>query len=125
MPAARREITISGDYNVVNGSPVEDESHISTVVLLLSLRYGSCPVAPTLGNRIYAELGKLTDDAPRRAEHFARLALQPLTRRRAITELEVVAEEDTTRIGVLDLEVTFRDKDGSLRVVRFPISRGA
>ena len=123
MPARRRYIDpTTKDYVVENGSPRADSTHVSTAVFLLSLRYGSSAVAPELGNRIYDELDKLTDDAPRRAERFAILALRPLTRTRAITELDVEASVED---GTLCLEVAFTDKDGVPQSFPFRVARGA
>lgn len=110
------------DYLIQNGAPREDETHTSTVVLLLLLRRGSCPVAPELGNRMFEELQKLGDGAERQAEAFAREALLPLTRPRAITDLQVTAPVVD---GRLCLDVDFKDKDGRPRSLRLPIARGA
>ena len=124
MVAKRRFVDAETlDYTLANGAPSADETHVPTVIRLLSLRYGSCPVAPTLGNKVYGELKKLGDDAPRKTEQFARAALKPLTDSRAISELQVVGVVGT--LGRLGLDVSFIDQNGEERSLNFPISRGA
>ena len=123
MPARRRYIDpATNDYLVVNGALRNDETHASTVVLLLTLRKGSCAVAPELGNAIFDELKKLGDGAQRRAEQLAEQALAPLTRSRRITNLNIVATIDA---DLLSLSVEFTDPQGRERTLTLPIPRGA
>lgn len=124
MVARRRLINADGQYEIENGSPKADAKHTSTVVWLLRLEHGTCVVAPDLGNRIWTELKKLGTDAPRRAEHYAREALRPLTRDGRITLEDVTAEVDDVTKG-LYLSVVFVDPDGREQQVSVNIPRGA
>ncbi len=124
MPAKRRNLDPSThDYTVTAGGPVEDTTHTSTVVLLLSLHHGSCAVAPELGNKIWTQLGKLGDGAARKAEQYAVEALRPLTRARLISDVRAsAAVSDGGRLG---LEVSYTDQNGKPRTLSLPIARGA
>lgn len=122
MPARRRWIDpLSGDYVVERGGPREDSTHTSTVVRLLRLRRGSCPVAPSHGFP-YDRFSKLADGAERAIEAAVRETLLPLTRPGLIRDLVV---EATVEGGAVALRVDFTDPPGAPQTVRLTLARGA
>lgn len=121
MPARRRTIDATGEYKITNGSPVDDPTHVSNVILLMRMHRGTCPVLPNQGFP-YSDFEKLGDGVERRAEAATKETLLPLTRPKLITDLDVIAEV----VGdALTLEISFTDPTGSRRIVQLPISRGA
>ena len=124
MPSVRRYIDPDTlDYVIENGEFKKDETHIATVIRLLTLRRGTCIVAPELGNRLFNELENLGNDAKRRAENYCREALEPLTKRRLITELFLDATIITD--GIDPLVVQFKDEIGAPQTLKLPLIRGA
>ena len=125
MPATRRKLDVNRDYVVTNGAPENDDTHTSTVVLLLTLVYGSMPMAPELGNRLFVGARKLDTSlgAEARAEQDCREALRPLTSTRAITGLEITAT--LLGDGAVGVDLSFMDAAGTERTIKLTLSRGA
>lgn len=110
------------DFVLEDGNHQADETHVPNVIRLLSLRKGSSPVAPELGNEMWEKLTKLGDGAERRAEQYCVRALRPLTLPRLISDLVVDAE--IVGVSGLDVVVSFTDKDGTPEKIRLPVIRG-
>lgn len=121
MPAKRRTIDVNGQYTIENGAPVNDPTHVSSVILLMRMRRGSSPVAPAQGFP-YDSFETLADGVERRAEAATHETLRPLTRPKFITDLAVDA---TVSGDALLIEISFKDPNGARRVVQLPIARGA
>lgn len=112
MAAIRRYLDPgTGDYNVVNGGPENDESHVSQVMLALRMRKGSFLPDPRIGSLLH-EIRALDSQAPRKAERLVKLALRYLIERRAIFNVRVTAEVVGNK---LPIDVHFKDPGGRPR----------
>lgn len=122
MPAKRRWISAeTGDYVVERGGPREDSTHTSSVIRLLRLRRGSCPVAPEQGFP-YDQYDKLGDGVERAIEGDVRDTLKVLTRQQLIRDLVVEATVDG---GTISLRLDFYDQPGVQQTVDLTLARGA
>ena len=104
----------TGDYEIVAGSPKEDATPASKVVLALRMRRGSCPVNPRLGSRLH-EIRKVLPDTPRLASDYVREALSHLIDAGEIRELKVTATVVGTHTKGLHLVISYRDRSGTPR----------
>jgi hypothetical protein len=122
MPAKRRWIDPrTGDYIVERGGPREDTTHASTVVRLLRLRRGSCPLTPEQGFP-YDRFSKLGDGVERAIEAEVRETLKLLTGPKLIRDLVVKA---TIESGTINLRLDFYDQLGAEQTIHLPLARGA
>ena len=83
-------LTAEGEHEFVDGDIRTDDSPRSDVLLVLRTPYGSCPLAPTFGDRTFT-IQKMTRSAPRLAETFTKQALTHLVDAGRLPDLEVKA----------------------------------
>lgn len=101
-----RLLEADGDYGVAAGDIQRDGTEVSTVLWLLRLQRGSCPIYPNAGNRL-ARIERLDGAATEReAKQAAEEALAPLVAQQRISNLKVTARVDGSTIA---LEVSFWD----------------
>lgn len=110
--AARRWLDpTTRDYVIERGGPRADETRASKVLLRLTMRRGSCAVAPTLGSRLHL----IQRDGPgvvQRAEAYAREAVRDLEQRQEIRDVAASAVVSGPR-GNRAIEVTLSFREGA------------
>jgi len=114
MVSTRRVIDEVGDYVLELGSPQEDASHVSQVLLALTTQKGSFLPDSTFGSRLH-EIKTLGSNSDLKAIRFVHLALKGLVDRGAISNLRVAAE---ARDGRLPIDIDYTDSGGFPRQVR-------
>lgn len=93
MPATARYIDpATGDYEIKNGGPRNDDTPASKVVLRMRTERGSMPGFPTLGSRIHT-IPSLTEAGMRLAETYAIECVQDLIDAGEIKETVAVAQK--------------------------------
>lgn len=127
IPAAQRRWLdqTTRDYVVERGGPRADATRASKVLLRLTMRRGSCAVAPTLGSRLHL-IQRDGRGVKQRAEAYAMECVEDLVRRREIRDVVARAEVRRTVAGAsLEVELAFRDTAGDPRFVRWSQPVGA
>ena len=111
----RRALDKDGQLSLDSlGKFVRSESQMPSVILALRTPYGSCPVAPTFGNKSAATPANITPATPRRVEADYKAALSHLTNAGLIWELAVTSSAEGSALYTV---VAFKDASGSQEIV--------
>lgn len=120
IPAAQRRWLdpSTRDYVVERGGPRADATRASKVLLRMTMKRGSCAVAPTLGSRLHT-IRRESVGVIQRAEAYALECVEDLVRRHEIRDVTAAAQVVRSSSGAsLDVELAFLDTAGDPRSVR-------
>lgn len=113
------------DYVVERGGPRADATRASKVLLRMTVKRGSCAVAPTLGSRFHL-IRRDGVGVVQRAEAYGHECVEDLVKRREIRDVGVSATVVRTPSNTaLDVVIAFKDTAGDPRSVRFSQRLGA
>lgn len=115
MAARRRYIDANGEYRLVNGSPEEDMSPASRVVLRLRTRRGTVTGLPNFGCRLF-DIRKLTSSSDKLAKSYVLEALDDLVKSGQLPGLDVKV---TAANSALSVVISYRDPAGVRKVVPY------
>jgi len=104
------------------GTPREDLTSVSAVLLRLRTQRGSCALLPALGSRL-AKLVKIDANAKRLAVDYIAEALADLVERGEVRKL--ASEVKMTANGRIAFVVTFVDRAGQTRAIQHTHQAGA
>lgn len=104
------------------GTPREDLSAISDVLVRLHMKRGSCPLLKTLGSRL-AKLEKLDNNAKRFANDYCAEAVADLVERGDVRELATDVQFSTG--GRVTFVLQYRDRSGKAQAVPYTYRTGS
>lgn len=117
MPARSSYIEPStGDHVLERGSPRADTTIVSSAIIRLRMRRGSCAVDPRLGSRLHT-LDKVNAQTGRLGSDYVREALADLVERGDMRQLAVAFTQPNAYTILFD--ISFRDTAGRARSVLY------
>ncbi len=111
------------DWIIKNGRLVDDETHLSTVLFLLSHQRGTSCAYPGIGCRWHT-IKKILPNTPREAETMAIEALSPLTRESSRKIFRLKATGQRTGPVTIAVLIEWYDAKGRYNAIRRFLSVG-